>query len=114
MVTATGTVTALAGFGLIGLGVAVVVPLTFAAAARSGPRPAQAIAGVATITYTSGLIAPSAIGGVADLSSLVASFGLVTVLAFGTVVGAGVLRTRPRAAAGGSPATPAAADAPRP
>ena len=32
VVTATGTVTALAGFGLIGLGVAVVVPLTFAAA----------------------------------------------------------------------------------
>ncbi|CAI4152463.1 MFS transporter [Streptomyces albidoflavus] len=114
VVTATGTVTALAGFGLIGLGVAVVVPLTFAAAARSGPRPAQAIAGVATITYTSGLIAPSAIGGVADLSSLVASFELVTVLAFGLVVGAGVLRTRPKAAAGGSPATPAAADAPRP
>ncbi|MCP3817006.1 MFS transporter [Streptomyces sp. A3M-1-3] len=83
---------ALSGFALIGLGVAVVVPLAFAAAGRSGPAPAQAIAGVATITYTSGLIAPSAIGAVADVTSLVVSFGLVTALAFGLVLGAGVLR----------------------
>ncbi|MER5931530.1 MFS transporter [Streptomyces sp. NPDC002054] len=92
---------ALAGFGLIGLGIAVVVPLAFAAAARSGPAPAQAIAGVATITYTSGLIAPSAIGAVADATSLVVSFGLVTLLAFALVVGAGLLRAKP---AGGEPA----------
>lgn len=83
---------ALTGFALIGLGVAVVVPLAFAAAGRSGPAPAQAIAGVATITYTSGLIAPSAIGAVADATSLVVSFGLVTALAFGLVLGAGALR----------------------
>ncbi|MFJ8647840.1 MFS transporter [Streptomyces sp. NPDC093546] len=90
---------ALAGFGLIGLGVAAVVPLAFAAAGRSGPNPSQAIAGVATITYTSGLIAPSAIGGVADVTSLTVSFGLVTLLAFGLVLGAGVLRTGDRTAA---------------
>lgn len=90
-------VAALAGFGLIGLGIAVVVPLAFAAAGRSGPAPAQAIAGVATITYTSGLIAPSAIGAVADATSLVVSFGLVTLLAFMLVVGAAVLRRKPAA-----------------
>ncbi|MFI1016992.1 MFS transporter [Streptomyces sp. NPDC020965] len=84
---------AMTGFGFIGLGVAVVVPLAFAAAGRSGPRPAQAIAGVATITYTSGLIAPSAIGAVADVTSLMVSFSLVTALAFGLVLGAGVLRS---------------------
>ncbi|MFI6289644.1 MFS transporter [Streptomyces sp. NPDC051018] len=89
----------MAGFGCIGLGVAVVVPLAFAAAGRSGPRPSQAIAGVATITYTSSLIAPSAIGAVADATSLVASFGLVTALAFGLVVGAGVLRSSGRESA---------------
>ncbi|WP_328297566.1 MFS transporter [Streptomyces sp. NBC_00435] len=89
---------ALAGFGLIGLGIAVVVPLAFAAAARSGPAPAQAIAGVATITYTSGLIAPSAIGAVADATSLVVSFGLVTLLSFALIAGATVLRQRPPAA----------------
>ncbi|WP_236239069.1 MFS transporter [Streptomyces sp. CC228A] len=108
VVTAPHPATALAGFGLLGLGVAVVVPLAFAAAARSGPNPSQAIAGVATITYTSGLIAPSLIGGLADLTSLVVSFGVVTLLCAGLVAGAGVLGTgnRParltrQAAAGG-------------
>ncbi|MBT2492230.1 MFS transporter [Streptomyces sp. ISL-96] len=101
---------AMTGFALIGLGVAVVVPLAFAAAGRSGPNPSQAIAGVATITYTSGLIAPSAIGAVADATSLVVSFGVVTVLAFGLVVGAGVLRGAGRVSvAGGSDARARAA-----
>ncbi|MFJ3305481.1 MFS transporter [Streptomyces sp. NPDC086549] len=84
---------AMTGFALMGLGIAVVVPLCFAAAGHSGPNPSQAIAGVATITYTSGLIAPSLIGGVAQATSLVVSFGLVAALACGLVVFAGVLRT---------------------
>ncbi|MFD7227452.1 MFS transporter [Streptomyces sp. NPDC059881] len=96
---------AMAGFGCIGLGIAVVVPLAFAAAGRSGTNPSLSIAGVATITYTSGLIAPSAIGGIADLTSLVVSFGLVTVLAFGLVLGAGVLRGSGRTATPTAPAT---------
>ncbi|MDQ0983362.1 MFS transporter [Streptomyces sp. V2I9] len=91
---------AMCGFGLLGLGVAVVVPLAFAAAGRSGPNPSQAIAGVATITYTSGLIAPSAIGSLAEATSLVVSFGVVTVLAFGLVLGAGVLRSADRKVTG--------------
>ncbi|MBB5935534.1 MFS transporter [Streptomyces zagrosensis] len=93
VVAATHPAMALGGFALLGLGVAVVVPLAFAAAGRSGPAPSQAIAGVATITYTSGLIAPSAMGSVADVTSLTVSFGVVTLLALGLVVGAGVLRT---------------------
>lgn len=95
---------------------AVVVPLAFAAAGRSGPNPSQAIAGVATITYTSGLIAPSAIGSLAEATSLVVSFSLVTVLAFGLVLGAGVLRAGDRRAVPASDAGapgPAAAE-PRP
>ncbi|WP_438315999.1 MFS transporter [Streptomyces sp. HUAS TT3] len=103
VVTARHPAAAMAGFGLIGLGVAVVVPLAFAAAGRSGPAPAQAIAGVATITYTSGLIAPSAIGAVADATSLVVSFGLVTLLAFGLTVGATALRPRPAVEKGAVP-----------
>ncbi|MET9496127.1 MFS transporter [Streptomyces sp. NPDC006552] len=90
---------AMGGFGLLGLGIAVVVPLAFAAAGRSGPNPSQAIAGVATITYTSGLIAPSAIGTVADATSLVVSFGLVTALTCGLMVFAGVLRGADRVSA---------------
>ncbi|MFE3601606.1 MFS transporter [Streptomyces sp. NPDC059142] len=109
VVVAPDPLVAMVGFGLLGLGVAVVVPLAFAAAGRSGPNPSQAIAGVATITYTSGLIAPSAIGAVADATSLVASFGLVTVLTFGLIIGAGMLRTGDRrAVSGGGGEAPAA------
>ncbi|MYT18013.1 Predicted arabinose efflux permease, MFS family [Streptomyces sp. SceaMP-e96] len=95
---------AMGGFGLMGLGIAVVVPLAFAAAGRSGPAPSQAIAGVATITYTSGLIAPSAIGGLAQATSLPVSFMLVTTLACGLVAGARVLRVPSRTASGSAPA----------
>lgn len=83
---------AMAGFGLLGMGIAVVVPLAFAAAGRTGPNPSQAIAGVATVTYTSGLIAPSVIGGIAQASNLTISFILVTVLATGIAAFSAVLR----------------------
>ncbi|WP_460063414.1 MFS transporter [Streptomyces sp. YKOK-I1] len=104
---------AMTGFGLMGLGIAVVVPLCFAAAGHSGPNPSQAIAGVATITYTSGLIAPSLIGGVAQATSLVVSFGVVTLLACGLAVFAGVLRGGGRTGAKVSPRAAAVPD-PRP
>ncbi|MGW0346108.1 MFS transporter [Streptomyces anthocyanicus] len=87
---------AMTGFALMGLGIAVVVPLCFAAAGRAGSNPSLAIAGVATITYTSGLVAPSAIGGLAQATSLVVSFGLVTLLACCLVVFARVLRAGDR------------------
>ncbi|CAL9391611.1 MFS transporter [Streptomyces sp. enrichment culture] len=87
---------AMSGFALMGLGIAVVVPLCFAAAGRAGSNPSLAIAGVATITYTSGLVAPSAIGGLAQATSLVVSFGLVTLLACCLVVFARVLRSGDR------------------
>ncbi|MGA5432824.1 MFS transporter [Streptomyces cellulosae] len=96
---------AMTGFALMGLGIAVVVPLCFAAAGRSGSNPSLAIAGVATITYTSGLVAPSAIGMLAQATSLMVSFVLVTLLTCGIASFAGVLRagdrvrvTRPDAA----------------
>ncbi|MDH6227962.1 MFS transporter [Streptomyces sp. MJP52] len=92
VVTAPHPAVAMGGFALLGLGIAVVVPLCFAAAGRSGPNPSQAIAGVATITYTSGLVAPGAIGALAEATSLVASFALVTLLACGVAGFAGVLR----------------------
>ncbi|MFB7994829.1 MFS transporter [Streptomyces sp. NPDC056002] len=111
VVVAPNPAVAMAGFGLMGLGIAVVVPLAFAAAGRSGPNPSQAIAGVATITYTSGLIAPSAIGTVADATSLVVSFGLVTFLACGLAVFAGVLRTGDRTRTTQAEVSPASAGA---
>ncbi|MFD5080244.1 MFS transporter [Streptomyces sp. NPDC058371] len=113
VVFAGNPVTAMAGFALMGLGIAVVVPLAFAAAGRSGPNPSQAIAGVATITYTSGLVAPGAIGTLAQATSLMVSFGLVTVLAGGLAVFAGVLRAGDRNRPKVSP-TPASVPGPRP
>ncbi|MEU6146452.1 MFS transporter [Streptomyces sp. NPDC047081] len=104
---------AMAGFALLGLGIAVVVPLCFAAAGHAGPNPSQAIAGVATITYTSGLIAPGLIGGVAQATSLVVSFVLVTVLACGLAAFAGVLRSGERGRKTVSPPTAVVPD-PRP
>ncbi|MEV5957942.1 MFS transporter [Streptomyces sp. NPDC051987] len=105
---------AMTGFALMGLGIAVVVPLCFAAAGHAGPNPSQAIAGVATITYTSGLIAPSLIGGIAQATSLVVSFGLVTVLALGLVGFAGVLRAGTRGARAEVSPEAAAVPGPRP
>jgi MFS family permease len=96
VVTGGRPAVAMSGFALMGLGIAVVVPLCFAAAGRSGPNPSLAIAGVATITYTSGLIAPGAIGTLAQATNLTVSFGLVTLLAFGLVAFAGVLRAGDR------------------
>ncbi|MEV7971219.1 MFS transporter [Sphaerisporangium sp. NPDC088356] len=82
---------AITGFMLIGLGVAVVVPLVFGAAGNVAPTPGEGVAGVATISYTSGFVAPSAIGGIAALSSLPVSFVLVTVLMVAVLMSAGVL-----------------------
>ncbi|MFI8087035.1 MFS transporter [Streptomyces sp. NPDC086080] len=96
IVLAEHPATAMTGFALMGLGIAVVVPLCFAAAGRSGANPSLAIAGVATITYTSGLVAPSAIGLLAQATSLMVSFVLVTVLSCGIAGFAGVLRAGDR------------------
>jgi MFS family permease len=82
----------IAGFALIGLGVAVVVPLAFAAGGRAVPHAGQGIAAVATIAYGAGLAAPGAIGGFAELVSLPASFVVVAVLAALVSLGAGALR----------------------
>jgi MFS family permease len=68
------------GFGLLGIGIAVVIPLVFAAAGKIGNSPGRSIAGVAGIAYGSGLIAPGVIGGIAHLSSLTVSFMVVVAL----------------------------------
>jgi MFS family permease len=88
------------GFGLMGVGVAVVVPLAFAAAGRVGARggsaqTGHAIAGVATVAYGAGLAAPGAIGGIAALTSLRASFVLIAAFAAIVATSAHVLRVRP-------------------
>ncbi len=100
-------VPAIAGFLLIGLGVAVVVPLVFAAAGNVSTNPSQAIAGVATISYGAGMAAPGIVGGIAQVTSLPVSFGVVTVLCVLMTLGAGLLRPR-------QPTPPPAPSAQRP
>jgi MFS family permease len=82
----------LSGFALVGIGVALVVPLVFAAAGRVGPHPARSIAGVAGVAYAGGLVAPGVIGGIAAASSLRGSFCLVAFLVATMGLAAGVLR----------------------
>nr|WP_321507936.1 MFS transporter [uncultured Celeribacter sp.] len=73
---------ALAGFVLMGLGYAAVIPIAFSRAAADPEIPAgQAIASVATLSYGAMLMGPPAIGFVADASSLRVSFVLVSFFA---------------------------------
>lgn len=82
---------AIAGFALLGMGIAVVVPLAFTAAGQ-GPSPERAIAGVATIAYGAGLAAPGLVGAIAQAASLPVAFALVTALVAVVAFGAPALR----------------------
>lgn len=99
VVLARHVVPVVIGFGLLGVGIAVVVPLVFAAAGRLDEHPGRNLAGVAGIAYGSGLVAPGVIGGIAHVSSLAVSFAVVVVLVAVMAAGAGVLRPRQPAAA---------------
>jgi predicted MFS family arabinose efflux permease len=92
VVLAPGLAVGLGGFALLGIGVAIVVPLVFAAAGRVGPHPARSIASVAGVAYASGLVSPGVIGGIAAVGSLTTSFVLVAVLMAVMALAAGVLR----------------------
>ena len=98
MFVAPNLAVGLAGFALLGVGVALVVPLVFAAAGRVGPHPARSIAGVAVVAYASGLAAPGVIGGIASASSLTTSFCVVAALVAIIALAAGVLRGSDRPA----------------
>jgi MFS family permease len=69
---------ALAGFGVAGLGLALVFPFVFSAAGREGP---MALAGVATLTYTGSLMGPPMMGTVAHVVGIQAAIGFVACLA---------------------------------
>ncbi|GIG62147.1 MFS transporter [Longispora fulva] len=82
---------AVAGFALIGLGIATVVPLVFSAAGRTG-HGTHAIASVATVAYGAGLAAPGVVGGLADATSLTVSFTVITALVAVVALSARTLR----------------------
>lgn len=87
--TAPNAYLALAGFGVAGLGLALVFPFVFSAAGREGP---MALAGVATLTYTGSLMGPPMMGTVAHVVGIQAAIGFVACLAI--VIAAIASRTR--------------------
>ena len=83
----------LLGFAVMGLGYAVVAPLTFSrAAADPHLSPGQAIASVATLNYGGMLIGPPLIGFIAERTSLEGSFILLAVLSIAVLFLANSLR----------------------
>ena len=78
---------ALAGFMLVGLGLANVVPVMFAAAARvPGIAPAHGVAAVSSVGYLGFMVGPPLIGALARWSSLTAALWAVAL--FAVMVGA--------------------------
>ena len=75
--------TALAGFALIGLGVANMVPAAFSASAAAASSPSLGIAMSATMAYTSFLIGPPIFGAIATVSSLRLAFAILLLAAAG-------------------------------
>jgi MFS family permease len=72
------------GYTLMGLGLAVVVPVTYRRANRiPGVAPAQAVATVASIGFLGFLIGPLVIGAIADLTSLRVAIGAVAMVLLG-------------------------------
>jgi predicted MFS family arabinose efflux permease len=84
---------AVAGFALVGLGLANLVPVFFGAAGRiPGEGAGAAIAAVATMGYSGFLLGPPVIGMVADLTSLGQSLAMIVVACIVIGVSAGILR----------------------
>jgi len=72
---------AILGYGLAGLGIAVLFPITLSIAPRfSGLSPSASVAAVATLGYGGFLVGPPVIGILADYTSLPLSLSLVVIL----------------------------------
>lgn len=84
---------ALAGFALVGSGLAVIVPIVFSAAGRMrGVASGPAIAAVTTTGYLGFMTGPPAIGFLADLVSLRGALGAVILLILLMAVLSGTVR----------------------
>ena len=80
---------AIAGFALLGLGLAPVVPIAFSAAGDLDPRATGRLVGrVATLGYVGSVAGPIMIGWLAEATSLRAALGLVVLLALVIAVSA--------------------------
>jgi len=98
-------VAAIAGFALLGVGLAPVVPITFSAAGNTGLGPTGVILGrVVTMGYLGSIVGPALIGGLAQATGLRTALFLLVALALVITIAAGSLSS---AAGGTRVATPA-------
>jgi MFS family permease len=92
----------IAGFGVVGLGVSAIVPLTWSRAGKMQPEsPGQAISAVATFGYLGFLLGPVLVGGLAGLVGLRLALVGTAVVTFTICFLAHALRSRVTAVAGG-------------
>ena len=71
----------IAGFCVVGLGLANLVPAVFSASAAAAASPSRGIAMAATLAYAANLIGPPVFGGVASVSSLRFAFAMLMLAA---------------------------------
>jgi len=82
---------AVLGFGLVGLGMANLIPVLFSAAGRTGAHAGTAIAAVATAGYLGYLAGPPLIGLAADAAGLPTALGIVCAACALVAVGAALI-----------------------
>jgi MFS family permease len=88
---------AAAGFGLVGLGLANIVPILFSAAGRTpGVAPGAAIAALTTAGYSGFLAGPPMVGFAAELIGLGGALGVLAIAVGLMGIWAGLLETRRR------------------
>jgi fucose permease len=87
------TVTAVAGFGCLGVGLALIVPTVFSAAGRlPGLNPGAAIVAVSACGWVGFVCGPPLIGEIASATSLPVALGLLPVLTASIVVSTALAR----------------------
>jgi hypothetical protein len=92
-VTSTHFVLSAAGFALIGIGAANVVPLLFGAASRiPGMGAGAGVAAVATLGYGGLLLAPPVLGYVAAQASIMVALGALSLSGLVIAMSAGIIR----------------------
>ncbi len=92
VIVAPGASATTLGFGLLGAGVALVVPMSIASAGRAGRRSGHSVSGVSTLTYGAGMLAPTVLGAVAAWTNLRVSLLLATCLVVAMGIGSRALR----------------------
>lgn len=84
-----------AGFALIGIGAANVVPLLFGAASRiPGMSAGAGVAAVATLGYGGLLLAPPVLGYIASHASIMAALGLLSLSGLVIAMSAGIIKVK--------------------